>query len=197
MYGFLGNSKNIIDLLLLIIPFLFVLFLILKFVLPKRPALGIGLAGGVGLLGYFLVKRRLRHAFDVEKKIAEHNRSMAEFKERQKTRYDAVTANNQIIKSLEEQRKRLMKDEHRYENEIKLIDAEVEERRALNENLLQSSSTVLEEIRERSGGRRDLLRRTGILPDAIGIAEPVPEPVSAGEVSDSDLEVDGYRLLEV
>ena len=70
-----------IDIGVIVIVVVVVIFLILKFVGGKKPALGMGLAGGVGLLGYFLVRKRLKRAFDVEKQIAAFNDSMAKFKE--------------------------------------------------------------------------------------------------------------------
>jgi len=197
MIHFFSDLRNWLDVVLLLIPILVVLFLIIKFVLPKKPALGIGLAGGVGLLGYFLVRRQMQNAFEVEKKIAEHNWMMAEFKEKQKTRYNAVMANKQIIDNLEKQRQKLAKDEQKYQDELRLLDAELDDRRKLNDELLKSSSEFLATSVSRSQARQKLLQdyeaQSQNSKQTSTDAAATPATGGAGTA----IEVDGYHLQEV
>ena len=55
-----------LDIALLALPVVLVLFFIIKFVVPKKPLLGIGLAIGTGIFGAWLVRRRLQGAQDAE-----------------------------------------------------------------------------------------------------------------------------------
>lgn len=196
MIDILRNSGLWLDVILIIIPTVICIILIFKFAVPKRPVIGMGLAAGAGLLGYFLVKRRLKNAFDVEKKIAEHNQAMTEFKEKQKTRAELVLANNQVIKTLEKQNEKLGKKADKYKTEIQLIDEELKDRRALNEQLLKSSGAFLESTKNHSQERKELLRRfeeqSGYLEDD----EPNQNTAGSKSGSASDIEIDGYRLLE-
>ncbi|MFQ6115842.1 MAG: hypothetical protein ACE5NG_17415 [bacterium] len=194
VFNIFGNLDTILEVAIIIIPVLFIIFLLFKFVVPKRPAVGIGLAAGVGLLGAFLVKKRLKNAFDVEKQIAEHNKMMAEFKEKQKNRYNAVMANKQVIATLEKQRKKLAKNEEKYRTEIELIDAELRDRREHNERLLKSSEALVETMRESSQETDELTRR---FDDLVSSYEPVEEErPTSGTTAPSDIEIGGYRLLE-
>ncbi len=193
MVNFFSNAGNILDAILILIPIVVCIILVFKLVVPKRPTLGIGLAGGVGLLGYFLVKRRLKNAFDVEKKIAEHNEMINEFKKKQKTRYNAVMANKQVIETLTKQRKKLAKNTEKHETELRLIDEELKDRKALNEQLLKSSGVFLETVGKRSRERDELLERFEKQTDSPEI-DRSPEKTK-GEIS--KIEIDGYHLLEV
>ena len=191
MPSFVSDFKNISDVILLLIPVIIVIILIFKFVLPKRPVLGIGLAGGVGLLGYFLIKRRLKNAFDVEDKIAEHNEMIAEFKERQSIRYNEVMANKKVIENLEAQKEKLEKQGETYKTEIELIDAELNDRKKLNKQLIERSEHFLQETAGRSQSYEALLKR---FREQSGNATPVE--VSTTESGMSVIEIDGYRLTE-
>ena len=194
MVNFFSNAENILDAILILIPIVVCIILVFKLVVPKRPVLGIGLAGGVGALGYFLVKRRLRNAFDVEKKIAEHNEMINEFKEKQKTRYNAVVANKQVIETLTKQRKKLAKNTEKHETELRLIDEELKDRKALNERLLKSSGVFSETVGKRSRERDELLERFEKQTGSPEIDRSSQEK-TRGEIS--KIEIDGYHLLEV
>ncbi len=197
MIEFIGNIKNWADIILLLIPIVVILFLILKFVVPKHPALGIGLAGGVGLLGYFLVRRQMNNAFEMEKKIAEHNQMMADFKTKQKTRYNAVVANKQIISNLEKQRQKLAQDEDKYRDELRLLDAELEDRKKLNDELLQSSSEFLAASASRSQQRQRLLQDYEVQSRSSEQSSDKTTKTSTTAEANKVIEIDGYHLKEV
>jgi len=192
MVNFFSNAGNILDAILILIPIVVCIILVFKLVVPKRPALGIGLAGGVGLLGYFLVKRRLKNAFNVEKKIAEHNEMINEFKKKQKTRYNAVMANKQVIETLTKQRRKLAKNTEKHETGLRLIDEELKDRRTLNEQLLKNSGVFLKTVGKRSRERDELLERFEKQTDSPEI-DRSPEKTK-GEIS--EIEINGYRLLK-
>lgn len=185
------RPEAFIDIGVIIIVIVVVIFLILKFVGGRKPLLGMGLAGGVGLLGYFLVRKRLKRAFDVEKQIAAFNDSMAKFKDKQKTRYQAVTANQEVINTLEQQKKKLKKKGDQYETEIALIDKEIQDRQNLNSNLLERTEDFLAQSSERSADRRALLDS---LADKFS---PIPDDadVAVGDAPEK-ITIDGFQLLE-
>ncbi len=190
--GIFSSFDTWIDIIIIAIPVLVAIFLIFKFVIPKSPKLGFGLAIASSLLGAFLVGRKLKNAFDVEKKIAEHNEAMAKFKEKQKNRYEAVTANKKIIETLREQRKKLAKKGEEYRTEIDLIDAELNDRIALNEQLIRDADAFLESSEEKSAERKQLLDRM-VRSQSGQIVED--EPRASDTIA--NIEINGYRLLEV
>ena len=191
------NLSLIMDILLILIPVLILILLLFKFVVPKKPALGIGLAIGGGLLGTWLVNRRLKSAFNVEKKLAAHNKMMAEFKAKQKQRAQAVVANRQVIKTLEKQREKLSEEAVKHETELKLIDRELEDRHKLNEEIVSKSSVFLEASEQGSENRKALLKRylnsttkvTANNKATSDIIDPLSE--SAG------LQIEGFHLFRV
>ncbi len=186
------NWSTVLDVALIIVPFIILIVVILKFVVPKKPALGIGLAIGGGLLGAWLVNRRLKSAFDVEKKLAEHNAMMAAFKARQKERAQAVIANQQVIKILEKQREKLSEEADRHETELKLLDRELEDRRQLNKKIVSESSDFLAESETNSAKRKALLQ--GYL-SSNGTKKPAIIVHTNGEAS--VIEVNGYHLFRI
>lgn len=194
MLDFLGQFGKYIEIIILAIPFIVAILLIIKYVVPKHTSLGIGLAGGVGVLGYFLVKNKLKRAFEIENQIAEHVKEMEEFKNVQKTRYKAVLANKEIIEELEKQRKKLGKNAGKYETEIKLIDAELADRRNMNKKLLENSKEFLESTEERVESRTELLERFMRESGMTGVITPATStPTDNAEV----IEINGYQLKEV
>ena len=193
MVNFFSNAGNVLDTILILIPVIVCIILVFKLVVPKKPLLGIGLAGGIGLLGYFLVKRRLRNAFAVEKKIAQHNEMINRFKIKQKTRYNAVMANKQVIATLTKQRKKLAKNAEKHETELRLIDEELKDRKTLNEQLLKSSAVFLETVEERNKERDELLERFERQSTSPEIAKFSQKGV---DKNTSKIEIDGYHLLE-
>jgi len=186
LFDFLGISKigELIDIIIILSPLIVILFLVFKFVLPKSPGLGIGLAGAVGIFGYFLIKRKLKKAQDIENQISEHNEMMAEFTTIQNTRAESVAANEEIINQLTKMRNKLDVKNEQHRTKLKLIDAEINEREKLNRDLLSRSSVVLNSIGERSRERRRVL----------DLIEPRPTPSSIDE-SDG-IEINGYSLSE-
>ncbi len=184
------NISTLLDILIILVPMLIIGYLVFKFLIPKKPVLGIGLALGGGLLGAWLLRNRLQKAFDVEEKLAEHNEMMAKFKEKQKQRFQAVMANKQVIANLEKQRRKLAKKEQQHATELKLIDAELKDRRALNEEILSGSADFLRSVDQRSADRQKLLRQYY----ETGNPADQPLPKNKGTAQDPDIELDGYRL---
>ncbi len=180
----LSSIKVWLEVLLLLIPVIVTMILIYKLVLPRNPKLGLGLMAGAGLIGAFLINRKLKKAFAVEDKLSEFNEDYARFKEIQKRRQQAVSANQEVIKVLEQRRKKMEKDALKYKTELQLIDAELKDRKALNEQLLKDASSFVSAARERSRERKKLL---STLP-------PEEHPQTADP--EKPIEIDGYRLTE-
>ncbi len=191
------NSALIIDIAIIAAPALIVMYLLFKFIVPKKPALGIGLAIGGGLLGAWLVRRRLQAAFDVEKELAAHNEMMAEFKGKQKNRAQAVLANKQVIDTLEKQRKKLSTDAEKYSTELEIIDAELEERKKLNTKILSDSEAFLKSSEKRSKNRKNLLEEYQEENGSISGDAPLEEVPNKGSASQPHIEINGFRLIQV
>lgn len=187
----------IIDIAIIAVPTLIVVYLLFKFLVPKKPALGIGLAIGGGLLGAWLVRRRLRAAFDLEKELAAHNEMMAEFKDKQKNRAQAVLANKQVMDTLEKQRKKLSAEADKYSTELELIDAELEERKKLNTKILGDSEAFLEGAKKRSESRKRLLEQYQEENGSISGDTPLEEVPNKGSAAQPQIEIGGYRLIQV
>jgi len=153
------DFKLILDIGLIAIPILIVLFFVIKYVIPKKPALGIGLAIGGGLLGAWLIKRRLQSAHDAEEELALHNKMMAAFKDKQDKRAQAVLVNKEVIATLQDQRTKLAKNAAKHETELALIDKELEERKKLNEKILSDTDAFVDSTKKRSSERKNLLDR--------------------------------------
>ncbi|HID39934.1 MAG TPA: hypothetical protein EYP36_10540 [Calditrichaeota bacterium] len=184
------------DAAIILIPVLIAILLIWKFVVPKRPSLGIGMAIGAGLLGAFFLNRRLKKAFGVEKKLAEHNEMMAKFKEKQKQRFEAVMANKKVIDELEKQKKKLEKKGEKYATEVSLLKKEISDRSQLNKKILEDSEEFLDSLEERRSSIKDLLERYETETGTTVTYEPEPEIPNLGSQDKPDIEVDGFRLLE-
>jgi len=184
------------DVAIILIPVLIAIILIWKFVVPKRPVLGLGTAIGVGLLGAIFVNRRLKKAFDVEKKLAEHNEMMAKFKEKQKQRFEAVVANKKVIDELEKQKKKLEKKGDKYATEVRLLEKEISDRSQLNKKILDDSEEFLDSLEERRSSIKDLLERYEAEGGTAVTHEPEPEIPNRGSSDNPDIEVNGFRLLD-
>lgn len=192
-----SDFSLLLDIAIILIPVLIAIFLIFKFVVPKKPALGIGLAIGGGLLGAFLIGRKLKNAFDVEKKLAEHNDMMAKFKNKQKSRFEAVTANKKIIEELEKQRDKLKSQGEKYQTEVDLLNAEIEDRHKLNKKILDNSNEFLSSLESRRESIGDVLSRYNAEKETINTGQPEPMPVNLGSTEKPDIQVDGFQLSEV
>lgn len=179
------NSLRVwLDVVLILLPLLVAAILVYKLVLPKHAKLGLGILAGMSALGAFLVHRKLKKAFAVEDKLAEFNEDYARFKEIQKRRQQAVTANQQVIKVLEERRQKLSKEAEKYKTELQLIDAELKDRLALNEKLINDAASFVASAKERSERRKKLL------------SSDLPPKKEAPGDEKKDIEIDGYRLIE-
>ena len=76
MDGFIFSLGRILnysgDLLLVLIPVVAAIILIVVFVLPKHPKIGAGLLAGTGIIGFFLLRSRLKNAFSLEERISKY-----------------------------------------------------------------------------------------------------------------------------
>jgi len=186
----LGNMDTILDVLIILIPLLIALFLVFKFVFPKKPLLGIGLALGGGLLGAFFIRRRLQKAFDAEDEIARHNTMMAEFKKKQKQRSQVIAANEEVIKYLKKQKNKLEKKGDKFEIQKKQIDKELKDRQRLNEKILSDSDEFLNSLKTKDAARMDLLKQ---LEDEQAMQTDFSQE---GGPTQEAIEVNGYRLIK-
>lgn len=199
MEGFIYSLGRIFnyssDILFILIPIGLVLFLLYKFIFPHNKKAGGLLMAGTSILGYFLVRSKLNNALSIEKRIAEYNQDMADFKNRQKTRANLVHANKTIITNLEKQAEKLKKNEEKYSDELNAINAEINERKKLNEKVLSDTDAFIEASEQRSKERRKILEQLKNGPETVGIvqSEITPENNSSGEL----ILIDGYSLKEV
>ncbi len=182
MFDFSGIQAWL-DVLIILIPVIVALILIWKLVLPRNPKLGIGLIAGVGIIGGYFIHRKLKKAFAVEDKLAEFNEEFARFKETQKRRQEAVSANQEVIRVLQKKREKLAKHADRYQTELKLIDAELQDREMLNKKLLEDASSFVAGARARSKARQKLI---GALPETTETPTDATAPI----------EIDGYHLIK-
>ncbi len=185
------------DVAIIAVPVLIVIYLVFKFLVPKKPALGIGLAIGGGFLGAWLIRRRLKAAFDVEKELAAHNEMMAQFKDKQKNRAQAVLANKQVIDTLEKQREKLSEKAEEHSTELQLIEAELEERKKLNTKILTDSEAFLDNSEKRSENRKKLLEQYEDENGSISGDAPLEEVSNKGTAEEPRIEINGYRLIQV
>ncbi len=181
----LGSLQVWIDVLVILVPIVVAAVLVWKLVIPRHPKLGIGLISGLGLIGGYLIHRKLKKAFAVEEKLAEFNENFAQFKEVQKRRQEAVSANQQVINVLQKKRRKLEKNAEKYRTELQLIDAELKDREKLNERLLKDAASFVTGAKKRSEERLKL----------IGGLPPEEEPEASAD-GNAPIEIDGYRLLE-
>lgn len=181
------------DITIIVIPVLLVLGFVFKFVVPKKPLLGIGLALGGGLLGAWLVNRRIRSAQDAEERLAAHNKMMAAFKDKQDQRAEAVLANSKIIETLEVERQKLAEKEDAQSAKLKLIDSELNDRRELNKEILSDSGAFLDSVKNRSRDRQNILDRFLAEGGSLSGDAPISEP----DGNSAQIELNGHRLIEV
>ena len=97
MINFINIIINNFENILLILLFIFIICLILKFIFPKRPILGIALATGAGIFGYLFLRHRWKTSSKIQEKIDQFNDSMAEFKEEQQRKIQIVKENEEKI----------------------------------------------------------------------------------------------------
>lgn len=199
MEGFIFSLGRIFnyssDLLLILIPIVAVVIIILVFVMPKNPKIGAGLLAGTGLVGFFLLRSRLKNAFSIEKRISKYHKDIADFKEKQKIRTAGVMANKEVISTLEKQQERFKKNEDKYQTELTLIDAEIKDRKVLNDKLINETDSFLDKSEKKSLDRRALAQKV-LSQSTIGIIEDEPDNnVIATEPA--AIKINGYSLKEV
>jgi hypothetical protein len=190
------NIGLILDVLIILIPVAIAIFLLFKFVVPKRPALGIGLAVGGGLIGAWLIGRRIKGALDVERKLAEHNEMMAKFKSKQKNRFEAVMANKKMIDELEKQRDKLAAQGDKYKTEVELLNKEIEDRHKMNKTVLENTDEFVSSLENRRKSIGSLLDRFEAEKTATPSHEPQPVIPNLGTADQPKIEVNGFSLQE-
>ncbi len=133
---------------LLLMPAIITMLLFCIMIISRNKSrLGIGLLAVTGFLGLLFSKdRRLREAFDIESKLAKTNRTLNDFKKRQRGRYNAVTANLQVISELQRQLARLRKNPAENRTEIKLLEVEMKERKELNDKFLSDGENPIMDV---------------------------------------------------
>ncbi len=184
--NFLGLSN---ETLILLIPVAIALILILVVLIARgKTGLAIGILA-TGLLGFlFLKKRRLQEAFDIEDKLAKNNEKFDEFKKRQKERYQAITANKEILLQLKEKLEQLKKKPAENRLEIQLLEKEIQEREALNEKLLSEDSEFFAGEETAAIPNEESLKVYDLEEE-----KAKPKPPASGKV---EIEVGGHRLFE-
>lgn len=185
--NFLGLSN---ETLILLIPVAIALILILVVLIARgKTGLAIGILA-TGLLGFlFLKKRRLQEAFDIEDKLAKNNEKFEDFKKRQKERYQAITANKEILIQLKEKLEQLKKKPAENRLEIQLLEKEIKEREALNEKLLSEDSEFFPAEEPTAAIPNEESLKVYDLEEE----KAKPKPPSSGKV---EIEVGGHRLFE-
>ncbi|KAA3619425.1 MAG: hypothetical protein DWQ05_01520 [Calditrichaeota bacterium] len=185
------NFSAYIDLAILAVPFLIALYIIIRFVAPKRPKLGLALVGITGILGGILIKRRMNKIFAVEEKIAEDSEPMRKFKNRQKRRNESVIANDEATKLLQEQRDKLAKHSEKNATKIAILDKEIAERQELSTKLLQDADALLTPGNSGDGSRSV---------NTAGTIETDQEEMPSSEENGSNFpmrKLRGFSLTEV
>ena len=69
-----------------------------------------------------------------------------------------------------------------------MLDAELQDRKKMNEELLDDSSRFLSASEKRSASRKKLL---------AGFEQPSMDVVNTGTADDPQIEINGYRLIRV
>jgi septal ring factor EnvC (AmiA/AmiB activator) len=122
---------------------------------------------------------------------------MAEFKEKQKQRAQAVLANKKVIETLQQQREKLAKDADKYSTELDLIDAELKERKELNKKILENADSFMDSVEKRSTDRKKLLEQYYDEGNSISADTPVPAVPNRGTAAVPDIEINGHRIIKV
>ena len=182
MLNLFKDPGIILNTALLLIPFIIVIILILKFIRPKNPSLGTALAAGVSFFGLFAVKRQLKNIKKAKEKIAEFNANMDKFKKEMEQRNQEVTTNELKIQILKKERERLENLGSDYDGRIRKLDEEIRQRLKMNEALKKSTEKAMARIKEKDKKWEDLLKRF----------EMEPDPIEAA----SEIEIHGHSLLE-
>lgn len=161
-------------------------------IIRGRKAAGLGLLAASAAAGYFVFKNeRLEEAFDIEDKLAEKYDEYGDFKRRQKDRYNAVIANQEVIDALKNRLVLLKKEPERNRAEIIVIEHELNEREEMNRRLLSGEDDPIT-----NGEHGGFVGDPGSLDiyDQRDRQDPEPHPAPPGSVA--DIEMNGFRLLK-
>lgn len=179
--------------LLLVIPLLLLGVILLIVLISRKPKLGIGILAAISVFGLFFMRRNrdLDRAFEVEDKIAEKNDEYAQFKNRQKDRYKAVSANQKVIEELKLKLEQLLKNPSHNKTEIHLLEKEIAEREEMNERILSDRDSPFSGGDDRDRGwppSDDDLKAYDV--------DDSPPPVSDEPRENVEINVDGYQLYK-
>ena len=172
-------------------PVLIVVAIFLIILLAKRPKLGVGLLAATGILGFIVSRnKKLDEAFQVESDLAGENKQYAQFKNRMKNRYKAVSANQDVLEQLRTKVQKLKGDPDVNAVEISLLEKEIAEREEMNKRLLDDVRSPFQE-----GGSITVLPDD----DTFGVYDVDKKGVITTVDPNStqvDIQVDGFRLVK-
>ncbi|MGH1363452.1 MAG: hypothetical protein ACRBF0_07845 [Calditrichia bacterium] len=149
------------------------------------------LAGG---LGYYLVKNnKLEDAFNVEDGLSKISDVFKKFKDKQKNRYKAATANETVIQELDKRLAELKKSPGENSVEIRVLEKEISERKDFTDKLISDDEFVVFGDDEDTAG-------VNVRPMPISTFE-VYNPDEVSEINTNgngpgNIDLDGYNLLD-
>jgi len=150
------------------------------------------LAGG---LGYYLVKNnKLEDAFNVEDGLSKISDVFKKFKDKQKNRYKAATANETVIQELDKRLVELKKMPGVNSVEIRVLEKEIAERKDFTDKLISDDEFVV------FGDDDEDTAGVNVRPMPISTFE-VYNPDEVSEVTTNgngpgNIDLDGYNLLD-
>lgn len=177
--------------ILLLVPVIITAILFCVLIISRNKSrLGIGLLAVTGLFGLLFSRdRRLREAFDLESKLEKSNRAFGDFKRRQRGRYNAVTANLQVITELQRQLAKMRKNPAENRTEIKLLEVEMRERKELNKKFLNDGENPIPQTSANGSHKNGNIFEVYDLQEN-GFLSGLPKSLL------EDIEIDGHRLLK-
>jgi hypothetical protein len=192
------------DLVLMLLPFIAFIAVIIFFILPKHPKMGIALLAGTGILAYILTNRNIKRAHTLEDKVADNNGDLQAFKIRQAERANIILANKKVIDSLLQQKSVLEKKPEKFKTELQVLETELNERQALNDRLLSDPSAYLKvgaAVAEKAKAQPKETPKTSVATvsaETVVGAIPIAEYKDAPQQNTGDaIVIKGYTLQHI
>lgn len=149
------------------------------------------IAGG---LGYYLVKNnKLEDAFDIEDGLSKVSDVFKQFKDKQKNRYKAATANETVMQELDKRLAELKKDPAENSVEIRVLEKEIAERKDFTERLINDDEFVV--FGDDEDDARVDVRPLPISSFEVYNPDEITEITTDGDGPGS-IDLEGYSLLE-
>lgn len=149
------------------------------------------IAGG---LGYYLVKNnKLEDAFDVEDGLSKVSEVFKKFKDKQKNRYKAATANETVMQELDKRLAELKKDPAENSVEIRVLEKEIAERKDFTDKLINDDEFIV--FGDDEDDARVDVRPLPISSFEVYNPDEITEVTTDGDGPGS-IDLDGYSLLE-